>query len=123
MKIKVGVFRSEEDMKLNTSLYQTFELSINVPYPFPAVGDEFRKVIKDKARDEVLKKLYGEDASQDVVPVNIECATKNWDCKEGMFTLQLEFSGRHAVMNYNNGTITDYSKPDEIFYLKGTIEQ
>ncbi len=138
MKIKVEVFRDEEDRKSNLSSWHTFNLSIDVPYPFPAAGDEFKKVLTKETHIEILKKLCAEGCSQksvnlsaddvarDSIPVNIACAAKDWDCKEKSFTAQLKFSRRYAVQTYNNDdsmTLTDYSKPDEIFYLKGVIDQ
>ena len=142
MNIKVDVFRDEEDRRSNLFSWHTFNLSINVPYPSPAVGDEFKKALINETRAEILKKLCEEDCSResnnlsqdtetdgvarDSIPVNIACDTRDWNCKEKSFTATIVFWGRHAVQTYNNDdsmTLTDYSKPNEIFYLKGTIEQ
>ncbi|MBQ3288995.1 MAG: hypothetical protein IJH50_06250 [Kiritimatiellae bacterium] len=127
MKIKVDVFKSQEDMKNSLSSWLSFNQTIAASYPSPAVGDEFAKEFLAKVRDEIVKNLYVDDSSQGAMPVNIACEGCCWDCKKDSFTVQLKFIGRHVLLNYSNTddcmSITDCSTPNEIFYLKGVIER
>ena len=134
MKIQVDVFKSEEDMKHHSPSWHTFSMGSKAPYPSPAVSDEFKKELVDKARNEIFGKIHAEDSSQsvmsddstqDTMPENCSCTTSEWDCRKDSFTVQLKFPKRHAVLNYNKDDsvlLIDFSKPDWIFYLKGVIE-
>lgn len=124
MKIIVEAFKSKFDMNSSSNLCQMFEMETDAPYQSPAVGEQFKKDFLDKARDEISKNLCGDASSQETRPVNIACDAKEWDCKQRSFTVKMVFPGRHSILGARNGTVvvqSDYSKPDAIYYLKGTI--
>ena len=134
MNVKVEMFRDKEFKDSIALRNKEFSIDIETKYSYSRKPDGSIEIDETFAREfvkEASKKVSinldaGTPNRDDGFP-NLEVEDSEWDCKESIFSVQLRYCGVCVLLKSDeNGNMVigkDKSKPDEIFYLKGTIEQ
>ena len=134
MNVKVEMFRDKEFKDSIALRNKEFSIDIETKYSYSRKPDGSIEIDETFAREfvkEASKKVSinldaGTPNRDDGFP-NLEVEDSEWDCKESIFSVQLRYCGVCVLLKGDeNGNMVigkDKSKPDEIFYLKGTIEQ
>ncbi|MBQ7190032.1 MAG: hypothetical protein IJR99_11520 [Kiritimatiellae bacterium] len=117
MKIKVEVFKSQEELDAGSSC-KTFTVDLESSYSYLTPTNGFKDEFRKKADDKLIEEL----------PINfpnLEATSQNWNFSKTSFSLTLNFSGRYVMLESDaDGQMipkADKTVPDKIFFLQCEI--